>query len=482
MHVRKGLWLPLCTLVILSMLVAACAGAAPAPAAETPAEAAEAPAEGAAEEAAPAEAASGEWSLASAAAPYAGTSINCVFLDRPGYRAAAELIPEFEEITGIDVNWEIMPYENSRERQVLDFTGMTGNYDCVLIDVVWIGEFAASGWVVPLEQFYNDPALADPNLNLEGFFPILLESFGTWDEVVYGLPFDNYSGILFYNRCMLEEAGFDAPPATWEELKDVYGPALTQDGKYAFALQSRRGETQSADSFMRVIWPFGGSLLDENFEPNLTSEESLAGLNFRQDLMQYMPPDIVEWDHDETVQGLAQGNVAMITEWSSFAAYLTDPETSTITDCVGYAVEPAGPAGQQPALGGFSLGVSATSSPEKQAATWLLIQWLTSEEMAKDYVRAGGVSGRLSAYEDEELQAEFPYFEPLVVSWAEYGNPVFRPRFPEWPAISELIAQTGTEMMLGSISVEDGAQLLNDQIREILDAAGYYSGDRPMLQ
>lgn len=40
--------------------------------------------------------------------------------------------------------------------------------------------------------------------------------------------------------------------------------------RYIFALQSRRGETQSADSFMRVPWPFGGSLIDaETFEPNL---------------------------------------------------------------------------------------------------------------------------------------------------------------------------------------------------------------------
>jgi len=424
----------------------------------------------------------GAWSLTKAAEPYKGMTINCVFLDRPGYRAAIQLIPEFESATGIKVTWETMPYENSREKQVLDFTGNTKNYDCILIDVVWIGEFAASGWVVQLKKFYEDPALADPDLNLKGFFPILLESFGTWNNEIYGLPFDNYSGVLFYNTCMLKEAGFDGPPKTWQELLDVYGPKLTKDDKYAFALQSRRGETQSADSFMRMVWPFGGSLLDENFEPNLTSKESLEGLNFRQKLMKYMPPDIVEWDHDETVQALAQGKVAMITEWSAFNAYFTDPKTSKITDCIGYAVEPAGPAGPRPALGGFSLGVSANSSPEKQAATWLFIQWITSEAKAKDYIRAGGVSGRMSAYEDPELKKQYPYFEPLVVSWSEYGNPVFRPRFPEWPAISELIAQTGTEMMLGSISVEDGAKKLNDQIREILDKAGYYSGTKPKLQ
>lgn len=461
-----------------SVLLAACATPAATPAPAQPPD----PSAGAPSGGDTAQQVSGEWSLAKAAEPYRGTKIKCVFLDRPGYRAAIQLLPEFEQITGIDVEWETMPYENSREKQVLDFTGQTGNYDCILIDVVWIGEFAASGWVVPLEKFYKDPALADPKLNLEGFFPILLESFGTWDGVIYGLPFDNYSGVLFYNRCMLEEAGFKEPPKTWQELKDVYGPALTKDGKYAFALQSRRGETQSADSFMRMIWPFGGSLLDENFEPNLSSEKSLAGLRFRQELMKYMPPDVVEWDHDETVQALAQGKVAMITEWSAFNAYFTDPKTSKITDCIGYAVEPAGPAGPRPALGGFSLGVSAFSTPAKQAATWLFIQWITSEEKAKDYIRAGGVSGRMSAYEDEELRKQYPYFEPLVISWKEYGNPIFRPRFPEWPAISELIAQTGTEMMLGRISVEEGAKLLDQQIREILDKAGYYSGKKPKLQ
>ena len=57
-----------------------------------------------------------------------------------------------------------------------------------------------------------DPEITDPKLNLQGFFPLLLDAFGTWDGTVYGLPFDNYSGLLFYNRCMLEEAGFDGPP------------------------------------------------------------------------------------------------------------------------------------------------------------------------------------------------------------------------------------------------------------------------------
>jgi multiple sugar transport system substrate-binding protein len=226
-----------------------------------------------------------EWSLAKAAEPYRGITITASFLPRPGYEAAISLIPEFEKQTGITVKWESIYYEQMRNALVLDFTSDTPKFDVVLIDIVWPGEFVSAGWVTPLATFYDNPALADPNLDLDDFFPILLESEGTWDEKIYGLPFDNYSGLLYYNKCMLKEAGFDRPPDTWQELKDVYGPALTQNGNFAFALQSARGETQSADSFMRFVWPFGGSLLTEDFKPNLSSAESLAGLNFRQDLM-----------------------------------------------------------------------------------------------------------------------------------------------------------------------------------------------------
>ena len=60
---------------------------------------------------------------------------------------------------------------------------------------------------------------------------------------------------------------------------NVYAPKLTDTAnrKYAFALQSRRGETQSADSFMRVLWPFGGSLLDDKFKSNLNSAGVAGG-------------------------------------------------------------------------------------------------------------------------------------------------------------------------------------------------------------
>lgn len=431
----------------------------------------------------PQPAAATAWGYAKAAEPYRGVTVTAAFMPRPGYEAAIALIPEFERLTGIKVKWQSIYYEKLRQAEVLDFTSSeTPKFDIVLIDIVWLGEFATAGWVAPLDQFDSDAAITDPDLDLPDFFPILLDSLGTWDKKRYGLPFDNYSGLLYYNKCMLKDAGLKRPPATWQELKDVYGPALTKGGRYAFALQSRWGETQSADSFMRFIWPFGGSLLTPDFKPNLTSKGSLAGLQFRQELMRYMPRGVVDWEHEDTVQALAEGRVAMITEWSGWYKWLADPKTSKISRCLGVAVEPAGPAGRKPALGGFSFGVNAHSSRDRQAAAWLFIQWITSKQKARDFILAGGVPGRRSAYQDEDLKKRFPYFAPLVASWEHYGNAIYRPRFQEWPAISRIIATTGTDMMRGRIDVEAGAKRVDDQVHYILYESGYYDGTKPKLQ
>lgn len=420
------------------------------------------------------------WSLQDAAAPYAGTTIDVVFLLRPGYEAIEAMLPAFEEETGIEVNIIKHPYENALGEQVRDFVA-GGDLDVALIDLVWIGSFAENEWILPLSDVQaRFPETVDPDLDIDDFFPLVLNAFGGWDGTVYGLPVDNYSGLLFYNRCMLEEAGFDGPPETWAELKDVYGPALTMDGQYAFALQSKRNETQSADSFARMIWPFGGSFLDADFRSNLLSDESQAGLQFRQDLMQYMPDGIVAYDHAETVNGFAQGDVAMITEWSAFYSSVVSPETSTVADCVEIAPEPMGPAGRKPALGGFSMAVASQADEAEQAAAYLFIQWATSKANAREYLELGGVPARQSVYQEDGLE-DFKFVPALVESWQD-GVPEFRPRFAEWPEITEIVQEWGTKMMLGEVTTEEGAMEIGERMEEVLEEAGYYSGDKPLAQ
>jgi multiple sugar transport system substrate-binding protein len=132
-------------------------------------------------------------------------------------------------------------------------------------------------------------------------------------------------------------------------------------------------------------------------------------------------------------------------------------------------------------MGGFTQAVYPNNSEDKQAAARLFMQRNTSQAKAGPIVDAGRVSGPTEVYEIQEVRANNPYVEPMVMSW-ENGVPDFRPRFAEWPEISEVIAEWGTKMMLGEGSVEENAKAIGDRMEAILDQAGYYGGDKELLK
>ena len=88
---------------------------------------------------------------------------------------------------------------------------------------------------------------------------------------------------------------------------------------------------------------------------------------------------------------------------------------------------------------------------------------------------------RQSVYQMPGIADEFPFVNALVESWQD-GVPEFRPRFAEWPTITEIVQEWGTKMMLGEVSIEDGAREIGTRMEAVLEEAGYYSGDKPLAQ
>lgn len=410
------------------------------------------------------------WSLKEAAAPYKGTTINVVGLDRPSYKAAQKLTPEFEKETGIKVQWTNFPYENTLKEETLNFVANSEQFDVILTDCVWPVNFAGAGWAVPLKQFMDDKKLADPNLDLKDFFPVWLASF-TVGGTLYGLPFDSYAGLLYYNKAMFKEAGIANPPKTWDELKADAEKLTNKDKKvYGYALQSARGETQTADAFARFLWPWGGRFLDiPNKKILVNDPKSVAGMEFRQSLLSVMPSGIVSDDHSQVVEMLSQKQVAMITEWSAFYPTLS---TGPVASDLGIAPEPKGPDGAYAAFGGFAYMISSQVSKEKQDAGWLFVQWLTSKEMAMPLIENGAVVARQSADKDPAAQAKFPNLKPMVETWETATVPDWRPQLQCYPRFSDIVSDWGSRIELGQTPVKQGLDSMAKDLSSYMDSSG----------
>ncbi|KEZ76554.1 ABC transporter substrate-binding protein [Salinisphaera hydrothermalis] len=409
------------------------------------------------------------WNLKEAAQPYKGVTINVVGLERPSYKAAQALTPEFEKETGIHVNWTTFPYESTLKAETLNFVSQSGQYDVVLSDVVWPVTFVDAGWVVPMKHFTDNPKLADPALDLKDFFPVWLASF-TVNDKLYGLPFDSYAGLLFYNKKMLADAGFDGPPKTWDELYN-YDKKLTNKDKgvYGYVLQSAHNETQTADAFARFLWPWGGRFLDIGQKKVMVdSPDSVAGIQFRRKLVKLMPSGIVSDDHPQVIQMLIQKKAAMVTEWSSFYTTL---KQSPIGDDIGVAVEPKGPKKAASAFGGFAYMVSAQIPEKKQNASYLFIQWLTSKEMAKPLIEKGAVVARRSADTDPSIQADNPYLKPMVATWEHSTVPDWRPQLQCYPQFSNIVSDWGSRIEQKRLPVKSSLHDMADALQKYMDSS-----------
>ncbi len=414
------------------------------------------------------------WSLKDAAAPYKGTSITVVGLDRPSYKAAQELTSEFTKETGINVSWAVFPYEDSLKEETLNFVSNSQQFDVILTDVVWPVTFVDAGWVLPLQHFLDDKQLADPNVDLQDFFPVWRASF-IIDGKFYGMPFDSYAGLLYYNKAMLKAAGFDSPPTTWDELKQTYAPKLTDAAKgvYAYALQSARGETQTADAFARFLWPWGGRFLDIPKKQILVNDpESQTGIEFRQSLLPFMPPGIVSDDHSQVVEMLMQKRVAMIAEWSAFYSTLKE---SPIAADLGIATEPKGPKGDYAAFGGFAYMISSQVDKAKQNAGWLFVQWLTSKEMAKPLIEHGAVVARESADKDPQIQAKFPNLAPMVKTWETATVPDWRPQLQCYPRFSDIVSDWGSRIELKQVAVKEGLDSMAKSLSDYMNSSNCWA-------
>ena len=63
----------------------------------------------------------------------------------PDTRYIQELLPEFEEASGIDVEIEAISYIDMHSKLVPQLISSQGSYDLIVVDFYWVGEFTKAG-------------------------------------------------------------------------------------------------------------------------------------------------------------------------------------------------------------------------------------------------------------------------------------------------------------------------------------------------
>ncbi|MGW5920255.1 ABC transporter substrate-binding protein [Nocardia fluminea] len=316
------------------------------------------------------------------------------------------------------------------------FRAKQDGYDVVALDVKDTAEFAAKGWVQPLEgNFAIDTA------------PLLAPTVAsaTYNGKLYAAPKNTNGGLLYYRKDLVPN-----PPKTWGEMLGQCQVARDNNiGCYAGQLAPYEGLTVNTSE---VINAFGGSFVGADGKtPTVNSPESKAGLKVLVDAYKNgdIPKEAITFKEGESASAFESGKLLFLRNWPYLYAQAS-ADGSAVKDKFGVAPLPGDKGVGASTLGGYNAAISAFSKNKATAADF--VRYLISEE-AQQIIASGSLpSVRTSLYDDPALIAKMPYLPTLKESIA---SAVPRPVTPFYPAVSKAIQDNAYAALNGTKSVDD---------------------------
>ena len=303
---------------------------------------------------------------------FRGKELYCIFYKHPWIDEMVKFFPEFEDLTGMKVKYEVLPEVQGRQKLTVEMTGGGGGLDAWHASMhVEKRRFWKSGWFQPLNKFLEDKTLTAPDFDWADMTAGAVAAVTQPDKTISGIPTFVDPFVLFYRKDLFQEKGW-RPPKTMAELEDQAQKLHNPPGMYGFV--ARGLKNANATPWAYVIYAFGGEYLTRDGKSAIgtpawvKSMEWYAGM-----LRRFAPPGVVNFNWYECSSAFMQGQVGIYYDGVNFANQFEDKEKSKIVGKVGYAVLPAGPAGHFAPTFTNAMAVSAQS--RNKEAAYLLIQF-----------------------------------------------------------------------------------------------------------
>jgi multiple sugar transport system substrate-binding protein len=359
---------------------------------------------------------------------------------------AATLLEEFaRERPDIGVEVQKLPWISAHEKFLTAYAGDTLPDVCTLGNT-WVPEFEALDALEPLDEFVatsRDVARAD-------YFAGFYES-NRIGERIFGIPWYVDTRLLYYRSDLLQQAGFGAPPKTWDEwtqmlaaIKAMVGPRRYSvllplnefEPLLVLALQQpaellrddgRYGNFRSAD--FRRAFEFYAGMFERDWAPRMTNTQ-ISNV----------------WD--EMGNGLFSFYISGPWNIAEFKRRLPaelqdDWMTASMPGPTGPGLSSAG---------GASLVVFRSS--QNKPGAWALIEYLSRPRtQERFYELTGNMPPRRSSWQTPALASSI-YAKAFHEQLDRVRSP---PKVPEWERIA-------TEMRLASERVVQGVSTIDAQV------------------
>jgi multiple sugar transport system substrate-binding protein len=305
-----------------------------------------------------------------------------------------------------------------------------------------------------LFQPLDDYIAKQPDFNLDDFTPPSLVSY-KYEEKLYGIPYDEGPGNLYYNKDLFDAAGVAYPDETWtlDTLKEVATQLTSGEGAEKIYGLSGLPVLENSTIAPSYLYPFGGEYVNEpeESECRLTTAETVAAFQWWQEI----------WDagavpHPDDLETLAWpafqfGQIAMYHEGS----WATPPIQAGAGFNWDIALWPAGPARHSTFSAGSCYAI--TRDAQNADAAWIYLNdYLSTAGQIYMWALTGrGSPARLSAWPAYlELETNPPGTHLVQEAMTTIASHDILDQ-PTGPQVTQTAGPIWDEVIAGSLSVEE---------------------------
>lgn len=411
--------------------------------------------------------------------------ITMVINQSPWFAGFSRMVEAYTTETGNHIELDVNPYPGALEKVRNSLRAPSGQYDLLAIDINWMVEMFAGGFLTPVADL--DPSFKlDPATSTFGdtiFWNDELRTFDRAKGKLMGVPINGNVDVLYYRKDLYEKHGLKVPE-TWDQLLENVNKLTDKPNLYGYVHWDDRDST--VYEFVNYMFSFGGDIYAKpsagDFTMVFNSPANLKALQFYLKLGEAGGyPNRGSISQAAMIQLLVAGKTAhaicVVGAWAQF----DDPEKSAVVGKMDAALIPRAEGGQHASRAGHWIGTIARNVPrEKQLAALEFLKWFGTYDHQLAYTRFGAVPVRADLA-DSDLFKEPKYrFLKAQVENAKVAR-VFAV-VPEAAKVTSIISLRLNECILGKTKPTEALNLAATEVHALIEKAGHKTGRLPDLQ
>ncbi|PSP83247.1 chemotaxis protein [Halobacteriales archaeon QS_1_68_17] len=312
---------------------------------------------------------------------FEGTTLSFGLSEHPFAVTTEPLLPFFEELTGIEVEYDVKPEEEELFGQLeRELSQGSARYDGFQMGLWPAAGYHHNGWVKDLSWYVETASLTDRDwYHMEDYPESAINAFTYGRDALVALPFgvEGY-GCVAYDKPTFEKLGLEEP-TDFEGLRHAARTIHESGAVDRAGIVSRAtANPASTANWVTMFKSHGADWLDyRRREAALDSDAGVESLELYAELLgDYGPRDVGSLNWLRANQAFGAGDVGMVYHTPSAVGAISEEQY----DRTKWLPPLEGPGGRRMAgTWAWALGINEFS--ENPEAAWLFLQWATCRPM-----------------------------------------------------------------------------------------------------